>query len=168
MSKILEISGQRFNRLIAIECVGSNKQKRRLWKCICDCGNEKILPASLIVSETVKSCGCLADEMRVSANTKHGDCRTRLYRIWKGIISRCTIESSTDYKWYGAKGVSVCDEWRNYINFKEWAMNNGYTDTLTIDRIDPYGNYEPSNCRWATTKEQNMNRRKDKTNGIFN
>lgn len=102
--------------------------------------------------------------MRAIANTIHGGYGTRLYRIWKGVLSRCRNESSTDYKWYGAKGVTVCEEWNEYVNFRDWAISNGYKDDLTIDRIDPFGNYEPSNCRWATIKEQNFNKRNSRRN----
>lgn len=83
-----------------------------------------------------------------------------MYRIWKSMRSRCNSPHDTDFRWYGAKGVSVCDEWKSFIAFRVWAINNGYTDSLTIDRINPFGNYEPSNCRWATMDDQRRNTRK--------
>lgn len=154
-----DLTGQRFGRLVALECVGSSPSKRRLWNCVCDCGNTKVVSSGSLIQGNTKSCGCLQKEMRVKANIKHGDSRKRLYRIWKGMISRCECKSSTDYKWYGAKGVKVCDEWHDYITFKTWAESNGYNEKLTIDRINPHMNYCPDNCRWATTEEQNKNRR---------
>lgn len=95
-----------------------------------------------------KSCGC----MRC---VKHGDSKIRLYKIWKGMKKRCNNRRSVSYKSYGAKGISICKEWLNYINFKIWALENGYRDNLTIDRINNNGNYCPENCRWIT-KEKNL------------
>ena len=156
------LEGQKFGRLTAVGIVGSSKNKHKLWYCACDCGGSTVVASDSLVSGGTRSCGCLQRETRVVANTKHGDCGTRLYRIWKGFVSRCKNKSSTDFKWYGAKGVSVCEEWLKYENFKAWAIANGYDDSLTLDRIDPRGNYEPNNCRWATIAEQNKNKRCDK------
>lgn len=99
----------------------------------------------------------------MDSRIKHGQSNTKLFYIRNGMINRCYNESVQNYKYYGARGVTVCDEWLNsengMINFYNWAMNNGYKEGLSIDRIDPYGNYEPSNCRWATMKEQRKNQR---------
>lgn len=158
------LAGMRFGRLVAIETNKSSKSHRRLWLCKCDCGNMVEVASDSLVCGNTKSCGCLQKEIRVTANTKHGYCGTRLYRIWKGMISRCYQKSSTDYKWYGEKGVEVCEEWKKFINFKDWAVEHGYSDSLTIDRINPYGNYNPKNCRWCKTAEQNKNRRRKQIN----
>lgn len=155
-----DLKGQRFGCLVALENVGSSKSKRRLWLCKCDCGNEKIVPSDSLINKNTKSCGCLNQKNPYLFKPKHGFCGTRLYRIWKGIKSRCKNKTSTDYKWYGAKGVKVCEDWESFENFKDWALKNGYDEKLTIDRIDPYGDYTPINCRWATVSEQNRNKRK--------
>lgn len=161
---VIDLTGLRYGRLTVISRAEGNKRGHALWMCKCDCGNECVVQGQNLRRGITKSCGCYAADMRVVANTIHGDCGTRLYRIWKGVVSRCRNKSSTDYKWYGAKGVSVCEEWSKYENFRDWATNNGYKDNLTIDRIDPFGNYDPSNCRWATTQEQNFNKRNSRRN----
>ena len=96
------------------------------------------------------------------AQLTHGDARrgkiTRLYRIWRNMIQRCTNPNKPDYKYYGVQGISVCEEWKTYVQFKEWAMENGYADNLTIDRKETDKNYCPSNCRWVTVKEQQNNK----------
>ena len=138
-----------------------------MWNCICDCGKEHIADGASMKNGTTQSCGCLHDEMFESTRTKyrykHGEAnQNRLYRIWKGMKGRCYVKTNTAYKNYGAKGVTICDEWKNnYSSFKDWALANGYEDGLTIDRIDPFGNYEPSNCRWSTYLEQAHNKRRD-------
>lgn len=97
--------------------------------------------------------------MNTIGNPKHGQCHTRLYGIWKGIKTRCYNPNHKSYKNYGARGIKMCSEWKDFQNFYEWSINNGYTNKLTIDRINVNGDYEPSNCKWATMKEQLNNTR---------
>lgn len=159
-----DITGQIFGRLTAIECVGSNNWNRCLWLCKCSCGNTKIVDGSSLRMGRTRSCGCLDREKHITHpnRTTHGQCGTRIYRIWKAMKNRCLNPNTPDYKrWYGSNGITVCEEWKNdFSSFYEWSMANGYRDDLSIDRIDPSGNYEPSNCRWADAKTQANNKRK--------
>lgn len=158
-----DITGQKFGRLTAVSHSGKNKHNHSLWLCKCDCGNTKIVELSSLTKNRTRSCGCLDKEAHIlRPNRKtHGMCGTRIHRIWKVMKNRCLNPNTPDYKrWYGGRGVTVCEEWKNSFQaFYEWAMANGYNDTLSIDRIDENGNYEPSNCRWADATTQARNTR---------
>lgn len=165
--KALELQNKKYGRLNPLNYEYS-KHKKRYWKCKCDCGNYVIVCASQLISGKTKSCGCLRKEKSkqntIKMHTTHGFTKTKLYNVWRGMKKRCYLKSHVYYKNYGGRGIKVCEEWLNdFINFYNWAMSNGYRDDLTLDRINPDGNYEPSNCRWATYKEQNNNKR----NNIF-
>lgn len=143
--------GEKVNRLTLIKkCEG----KKSLFRC--DCGNEKMINIWNVEYEKVKSCGCLFREC--PNHTKHGGKGTRLYKIWKSMRERCSTPSQNRYKNYGGRGIKVCEEWDDFNVFREWALSHGYSDELTVDRIDVNGNYEPLNCRWITPKEQANNK----------
>ena len=163
MPKLRDLTGQKFGKLLVIKRadnrVYNNGKERVCWQCLCDCGNTKIVSRDDLVSGFVKSCGCFRKEKTKETKTKHGLRKSKLYRIWSNIKSRCYNSQIDIFKYYGAKGIIMCDKWLNdFKEFHDWSMLNGYKENLTIDRINPKGNYEPSNCRWITPKEQQNNK----------
>lgn len=148
--------GERFGRLAVLR---TERAGKNYWcECKCDCGSIVRVNASNLVSGGTKSCGCLKKELLSVTKSTHGESKTRLYRIWKAMRQRCNNPADHFFHIYGGAGVKVCSEWDDYQSFANWAYQSGYTDELTIDRIDPKGDYEPSNCRWATWTEQARNK----------
>ena len=151
--------GMKFSNLSVIRYVGLSKFGSSLWECECDCGNKKVIPTNGLTSGQYKSCGCLKKERFRNSITIHGQSKTRLYKIWKNMKTRCLNPNNHKFKSYGLRGINVCEEWKNnFEQFYEWAINNGYNDSLTIERIDVNGNYEPLNCTWIEHDKQALNR----------
>lgn len=146
--------GERHGMLVITEFLGSNKHRRAIFKCVCDCGGEVSKESGLLRGDS--HCGCKTKERLSAAKFKHGHSprggKSSINSIWSAMKKRCSNPNNRDYKWYGGKGVSVCERWLSFDNFLA-DMGDGYFEGATIDRIDPDGNYDPSNCRWITHKE---------------
>lgn len=157
----LNIVGQKFGRLTVLKYVES-KSEDSMFLCRCDCGNEKIIRGTHLKNGKILSCGCLLKEIDSELHTTHGKANTRIYSIYRGLFQRCYNKNKHAYKNYGGRGIRVCDEWLNdFMSFYNWAINNGYKEDLTLDRINVDGNYEPNNCRWVDRKTQARNTRKN-------
>lgn len=160
MSKVTDLTGQRFGRLTVIERAGSNKQGRAMWLCRCDCGNTKIVIGHNLQSGSTRSCGCISKEN--PHHTLHGQTNTRLFRIWYSMKRRCLSPNSDRYPYYGGRGITICDEWLSFENFYKDAMALGYADDLTIDRIDVNDGYHFTNVRFVSMQIQQNNKRNNR------
>ena len=158
MAQFEDLSGKVYGYWKVVQRAENNKCGSAQWLCKCECGVEKVIRAYLLKKGKTKSCGCHKNDY----NRIHGGKGTRLYECWRHMIYRCENPKNQAYKDYGKRGISVCEDWHDFTKFRQWAIANGYADSLTIDRIDVNGNYEPLNCRWVGSKVQMNNRRNTK------
>ena len=152
--------GQTFHELTVVsEVVPATHPGRREWLCRCSCGNTTVVQTAYLTYGTTKSCGCLKLRRLMERSVTHGMSATRLYKTWSDMRARCYDPNNKRYSVYGGRGIAVCSEWfHGFSAFAKWALANGYTDELTIDRIDVNKNYEPENCRFIPHREQSHNR----------
>jgi len=157
MSNFINLKGQKFNKLLVIDIHDKNINGTIRYLCKCDCGGNTIVQSSKLRNGWTKSCGCLQKEITSKRGLRHNLCNHKLYHVLACMKDRCSNPNNSRYNNYGNRGISVCEEWRNDFKcFYDWAIANGYKEGLHIDRINNDGNYEPSNCRFISFKE-NMN-----------
>ena len=157
MSKLIDVTGKKFNMLTVVERLENTSDGGSVWLCRCECGTLTKVRGKNLKNGAVKSCGCLKNKPTTQT---HGMSKTSIYKIWAGMKSRCSYEKSCSFSRYGGRGIKVCDEWKNsFESFYTWSLDNGYKKGLSIERVNNNGDYCPENCKWVSQKEQCLNRR---------
>ena len=162
MPNKIDMTGRVIGRLLVIEECGRDARGEALWRCRCECGNEVTVLGSNLRNEHTTSCGCYQRERAGGTHTTHGMCKTRIYSVWADMLVRAGVRkgaSEKDKHNYQGRGITVCDEWLVFENFRDWAILHGYKEGLQIDRVNNDAGYCPENCRWVTPKENMNNRR---------
>ncbi len=160
MGKIKEMTGEKFGRLTVLRFVGINASHKATWLCECDCGNTVVVDGKSMRSGNTKSCGCFRREDVTRRKRTHGRSYSKLHFVWCSMRQRCTNNRCKDYPNYGGRGITICERWSKFENFL--ADMGEKSEGLSLDREDNNGNYSPENCRWATIKQQNSNKRPHK------
>jgi hypothetical protein len=154
MGRIVDINGRRFGSLLVVGISHRDKARQVRWSCLCDCGRILSLRGGDLRNGRSKSCGCKKGQYMSIGLSVHGGTRTRIYHTWRNMIGRCEQTTTRNFQSYGSRGIKVCKEWRHdFPAFRDWALSHGYSETLTIDRVDNDGDYSPSNCQWITGSE---------------
>jgi hypothetical protein len=157
----IDMAGRRYGRLIAEDTVGRTKSRRSLWRCICDCGNETVVQGGNLVNGHTTSCGCRRIDVSSKLTLSHGKTGHPAYHVGESMRQRCANPRRSQWADYGGRGITVCDRWQTFEAFWE-DMGATWAHGLSLDRIDVNGDYEPSNCRWVTQKEQCRNKRNNR------
>lgn len=157
--RIIDMSGRTVGQWRVVSQSGNSPRGGAMWTCVCLCGAVKSVLGSDLRSGKSLSCGCAGSRASIGTRSKtHGDSNKRLHRIWKNMTQRCTNPSNPKYPRYGGRGITICPEWRDYTAFKSWAVASGYSDNLSIERVNNDLGYSPENCVWADAKAQARNR----------
>ena len=158
MSKPLDLVGERFGSLVVTSRAENSRTGKTMWLCQCDCGEKKVIFATSLTRGLTRSCGCLNKSVAMERMRKHQLSGHRLYRIWTDMKKRCTNPSCKSFANYGGRGIKVCPQWENNFQlFYTWSLLHGYSDNLSLDRIDVNGDYHPDNCRWVDKLTQTNN-----------
>lgn len=160
--RVDDATGLKFGRWTVISSLNRHK-----WECICECGTTKDVNSGNLRQGKTKSCGCLQKELVASRRTTHKMSHLAIYNVWKNMLYRCKNRKHNAYKYYGGRGISVCRAWEeDPLNFAKWAIGNGYSEGLELDRKDTNGNYEPNNCRFIVHRANSLNKRLLRINNV--
>ena len=160
MSKYIDLTGRQFGDWKVVRYAGTTKNGQAKWMCECKCGTKRAVIGSNLRNRSSRNCGCIRAEKLKNKEETHKMSKSRLYNIWKEILQRTTNEKNKNYRYYGGRGIGICNEWReNFETFAKWSNENGYSPNMTIERRDNSKGYQPDNCYWATMKEQSRNKR---------